>query len=401
MQATVESPPPAKAKKNKMDRGLVWRPDRGSWYLRMWKNGKEYWRDLDTDIKATARERAKVKRRQIEQDAWDLAAGIVKPERLKVPTVGQVIDLYSRVMRGPRPAPYTVRKNVDALLLVVRDALGLQDKEDARDVSVTKLNQELAWAFQQARINSMSEDPDAQGSVSVTIRSMLIKARAIFTENAMMHYRRAGWTFAVKLHCSHKSLPAVDRRYVPLPAESVAGIERDALLLKNGVHRQQQMYKGYLLESGCALRAGEVIAAKWSWIEKTPDGACIAIIKRPDYNPKGTEGRVPIDLATLRELEALRTPGSEYIIEAETPTERDDIIRRDLSLWLRRYMPDRTNTNHTLRKHCISVVLTKSKSWPDAQKFARHASSSTTEAVYGALLDQLQPVSRADWQQSA
>lgn len=370
-----------------------------SYSVRFQFQGKDYWKSLDTDIKAVAQKRAKDYREEVRAQRWE------NVERLKVcaknqVTIGQLVDCYKANNKGPKPSLQTVRRNIMKFMLVVTEGLGLT-ADQARQKSVKVLNEDLAWAFQKARIAKMNSDLDGQASSAVTIISTLRCARGLFSADAMMHYKLAGLEVPkIKLKCSHNQLPDKDTRYTPLHPDMVQKMEAAAIQLKE---KHPEQYKAYILESRLALRASEVVAARWNWIERGATETTLAVIKRSDFDPKGSEGRVPISPELLQELESYRNgrADTDYIIVAPTDTDRRALVERQLSKWLRTFIPDRPKTNHELRKHCISIVLTKTKSIAHAQRFARHASPETTMQVYGTLLEQLPSVSTADWTATA
>jgi integrase len=344
---------------------------------------KAYWKSLDTTIPATAKMRAAAYYDEVTSMKWSICEKL-KSRRFGG-NVGEVIDVYREVNLLIQET--TKRKNIRSLLTVIKEAKGLKTDEECHPVPLSELNENLAWRFQQARIDAMPDDPDDQASAGVTIISMLRQARSLFSGEALRAYLQREIPLPeIDLKCSHKILPKKDTRFVPIPSEVVKKMEKQAHALKK---KSPEMFKAYLLESRLAMRVSEIVAAKWGWIERDKSGDVMAIIKRPDFNPKGTEGRVPIDQDVLKELDTFRGREDEFIIKADSDTERHNIVQRDLSEWLRTFIPDRQKTNHELRKLAVSRVLTMTRSIPHAQSFARHADPNTTIKVYGTILETL------------
>ena len=98
------------------------------------------------------------------------------------------------------------------------------------------------------------------------------------------------------------------------------------------------LYLGFYFLIMLGMRRSEVVEARQEWIEQWPDGARMAIVSRPYFTPKGTEGRVRISPWLLDEIRALsgaKLPG-DYLIPADSHTARVKAVTRRLSKLVRR-----------------------------------------------------------------
>ena len=148
------------------------------------------------------------------------------------------------------------------------------------------------------------------------------------------------------------------------------------------------------------MRVGEIRNARLEWIEEWPTGARMAIVRRSYYKPKGIDGVIgiaPALLDDIRELSGAKAP-SDYLIPAPSVTVRHDILRRKLSAIVPRQLgADRRKTCHELRKHAISMVLMRTRSYVDTLKFSRHADVRTLRNHYEAFLDDLPLITSSNW----
>jgi integrase len=160
------------------------------------------------------------------------------------------------------------------------------------------------------------------------------------------------------------------------------------------------LYLAFYFMLWLGMRKGEVAEARLEWIEEWPTGARMAIVPRSYYRPKGIAGVVSMAPALLAEIKALSgaTEPGDYLIPAENATVRRNLLRYDLSQIVRKHLgQDRKKTCHELRKHAVSMVLMRTRSYVDTLKFSRHSDVRTLQEHYGSFLDELAPIESSDW----
>lgn len=147
----------------------------------------------------------------------------------------------------------------------------------------------------------------------------------------------------------------------------------------------------YAMARWLGMRAGEIAAARWEWLEQWPTGWRM-VIKRRAYwkGPKGLRtGMVSVREDVRAVLEACGDRGSVWILGGANDTERERVLLDRANAFIRRHLPDREKGLHELRKQAGSMVYTQS-GLTAAAEFLRN-----TEAVcrkhYATLLHPVEP----------
>lgn len=132
------------------------------------------------------------------------------------------------------------------------------------------------------------------------------------------------------------------------------------------------------------LRAEELLAARREWIEQDGQGRwCLVIKDRPDWQvlKHGKPRRLLLDA----ELAGVLLGRAGFLIaDGLGETARYDLIYRRHSELLRRWIPDRTKSNHELRMHAASQVYMQQGL--GAAAYFLGDSASTTERFYASWL---------------
>lgn len=165
----------------------------------------------------------------------------------------------------------------------------------------------------------------------VTARSTLRQARGLF----------AKWTKEQEVYANlalpdlHGFLTAGEIRhhgevnvYVPRPADLVARTKVAAEDLSANL--KAVWYLAY----GLALRAGEIVDARWDWVAPDGDGrTCLHVLNRQDSSRKGDLPRaIPIPDKALAHLQAVRS--GDYLLPGATPKERANLVKWT-NAWMR------------------------------------------------------------------
>jgi hypothetical protein len=133
------------------------------------------------------------------------------------------------------------------------------------------------------------------------------------------------------------------------------------------------------------LRDKELESARREWLQQDANGRwCLVIDERDEFTIL-KHGK-PRKLALDSELAAVLVGrGAGFLIAPElSPSARHDLIYRDHSAFLREFLPERTQTNHELRKLAASKIYTQQGL--AAAAYFLGDSVTTTERHYAAWL---------------
>jgi integrase len=154
------------------------------------------------------------------------------------------------------------------------------------------------------------------------------------------------------------------------------------------------MKLAWIMAYDLGMRAGEITAAKWDWIEKEDTKAgpryWMVVKERPDFNPKGISGKIPLFDGVYEALMAEMTPGSTHILTAPNDTARIDIVKRQFAEWMRGLGWTSQKCAHELRKLRGCWWFSR-YGMERTYKWLRHASMQTTLDHYADLAIQDEP----------
>jgi hypothetical protein len=212
----------------------------------------------------------------------------------------------------------------------------------------------------------------------------------------------------------------------------IAEMAKAALELRE---EQPMVYPTHLCFRHLAMRNIEILNCKLGWIARRcdtarvmtanattgevellvrPIGGLMEIIPRADYDPKGTAGVVPIDAAVLAEIVHCRTGGvshtggatswddldpDEYLIEAGSKTERQEIVDRLHGDFVRPWFEDFDKNGYELRRWAGTKILKLTGNEGMQKRFFRHApdrDSRVTRNNYTTKLPPPPPITFAD-----
>lgn len=300
----------------------------------------------------------------------------------KLLTVGEACDLY-KAANVVRPA--TARDNVSTLKRLVVVALGI---DDADDVSLDRVDGALGELFLAKCQGKAKVNRGAVLRVNAGANSRLRQAQSVFAKR----HRRIfdGCQLGgVDSFCAVKPLKVGSHRYVPLEDGVLRKLDEAAERV-----RGSELWVVNRLIRLCGLRDSEVVAAKTDWLTEHNGRLFLEIVARPgEFIPKGHEGRVMVPSVlepVFRERKAAAEEAGEpaFLVRAENPTARHNLVYREHSKWVREFLPGRQKTNHELRKHAGSLVAQKFNSWEAAARFLRE----DLETAKSHYLELLKPV---------
>lgn len=384
LQFAEESTVPAKRKREKKVKNIVLRPN-GIWYFNATISGRRYFESLDTRDRDIAAARARAKREAIKAKKWDsLDATRIKRQ---IATIGEICDAYEVMMRSTgRIRSITSQTNIATLLRIVSTVEGT---DKPRMISSSVLTGAFAKRYAAAMDPEAAGSKDAENRIRRTIASNLVHARSMVRRKLWEDYKHAGIQLPDMASFLDQFVTRNPKiRYEMPPKELYQPTVAAGRLLKGNLGLV------WLMAYDLGMRAGEISAAKWDWIERedTPQGPryWMVVKERPDFTPKGISGRIPIFDGVYAKLMACQEPGSTYILTAPTDTDRIDITKRTFAKWMRDQGWTSQKCAHELRKLRGCWWFTR-YGMERAYKWLRHANMQTTLDHYADLAMQDEP----------
>jgi len=328
-----------------------------AWSVRFSVRNKIYPFSTQTTDKALALIRAKDYRNKIVAGEFQMADA--QKARGGSPTFAEVFTAYDAL---PVPEKQTRKRNIASMKAVL--AASKLD-ETAR---LDKLGSGLAMAYQA----KMKGDRPGINAALVSSNTNLRRSRSIFSKHALLAYKGA---MAIPLDAvrSYFEVPflraAKPLKMLPTEEAMAAAV----VALKD----HPWHYRAMLLARYGALRAGEILNSRRSWL----DGNVLRIGAFPDeYKPKsGAERRVTLPA----EVVAILTSGDDPVWLVGP--RRREIVAWELNAMLKKAGFTDPKPLHSLRRMALSNVFT-TQGAEAAQSVAGHSSIVVTQQAYAHLL---------------
>jgi len=298
---------------------------------------------LKTNNLSVARTRAKLISDALDSEKFDMLDNL--KSHLNFVSIGEITSTYLRLIQNyNRPSRDTAQRNIWALHLILRIGGGFKDPDRAG-------TQVLTSSLVMKYANSVIGQAEDRNRAMRTVSSYLRQARSVFSKRMRHLYRAEGL-----------KLPNMEDFLMTVPCDNPRPIREDfspaeIKIIKSGSElkgKRDDLYVVWLLGYYLAMRAGEIAHAKWSWIEKGPDGNYeMKICERPDegFDPKGYNGWVPIADDVYKLLEAMRRDDDSYIVPGGTTFLRHRLVVRDFADWMRSQGWTRPHCSHELRAY--------------------------------------------------
>jgi integrase len=357
----------------------------GVYYMRKTVGGKVVYQSLGTSDKDVAKGRLTDALALVEGEKWaDLKKLRAKPAYC---TIRQIIDVWEAKARVMNRTEIHARNCSRQLLNVLR-ASGADERSLA-----TVLTQAAANAFR----NKLMGDTDDPERTARTVRSSLTQARSMFCKWAMAEYTEAGLALPDLAGFRLGGSVAASANVYTLPELRAPGVRPDlreatlkaaeALRLEN-----PRLWVAFVLCHYFALRAREAANAQWSWLRQSDRS--ILIQRTSGFRAKSKRARaIPVCEDIWDSLLATRGHG-DYILPADTPTGRHNIVGRELADWMRSLgwsNPPFGHAAHELRAWMGCRWFTE-RSPAVAQLLLGHQSIAVTCASYATFAAQPAPV---------
>jgi integrase len=263
------------------------------------------------------------------------------------------------------------KDNVNALLVVLRDGLGVTDREKLRALPLTRLNRKLVSDF----LRKTQLAPASQKTNLAMGRAVFCRANDWegFDLPDLAEFRDATAKTGIRANLD---------AFVPLTADVLATLEEKSKLAGGGIRR------AFLLARRCGMTPTEIAACRKGWIEKRGGKHELLLVQRPDEGftlKTGSRRQRQIVLPDAVAAELLEA--DDYMVPGGTTYTRHNWCMRIMNNWLREFLPGRKDLLYCLRKQAGSDLLNATGRISTVSRFLGHTTSSTTERHY-ATMDQ-------------
>ncbi|HOW79412.1 MAG TPA: hypothetical protein PK406_08175 [Verrucomicrobiota bacterium] len=328
--------------------------------------GRRYHESLQTDDPDIARERARAKRRAIEEENWQ-TLDRTRAQR-SCATIEQVLEAYlDEVRLRGAPRRPTAVANAAALRRVVAAAGVGMDRPAA------ELTAQLVRRYVRGYMGEEMESEGRRRSCASELR----QARSVVGADMLDAYRERGLDLPdLGPFARAFGVRAAPVEWTPPEPKIIEPIIAAAAELTEGSALRLAWVLGYHV----AMRASEIAAARWSWVR---DGwLTIAHDPETGYRPKGVSGSIPLHPDIAAEIGRARAGVGyrDYILPGAA-TARLDVVKRDLATWMRARGWTRRHCAHELRAYRIHLWR-QAYGLDVARDWARHGSAALTARHY-------------------
>ena len=310
----------------------------GVWYWAQVIRGKRYCESLQTGDLKVARLRMAIKQKAAEAEDYGALYGT--RSKAAFPTLGKIFELYlAEVESSGKLDMKTAGRNCSTLRKIM-DTAGIEEPDAA---SLSELTEDLLKKFS-ARMLAVNDTPSARR----TIQSMIRQARSLFSRKMDYHHEiTMPKGLARFLTATPVQAPKVNNA-LPDP-EVITELVKAGRKLRDGENKA--IYLAFLLCYDLGLRNGEARDCRKSWFYRNPDGIWLLdLIDRPDENyfPKTPRKvGIPVPASIMQDIQ--KFGGEDYVLPLGK-TDRENLMKYDLSNFVRQFIPDGTKSVYVLRR---------------------------------------------------
>ena len=272
-------------------------------------------------------------------------------------TVGKLLELYGTAAAHQyaldgKPKPATARKNMLQLANIIRQVEGVKSVDK---LSLEVITRELAGNYVKAVVLAAGDNELLKERARITAASTLRQAKSLFCKWARTYYADAALQLPPSVSEFMETGKAVKPKQYELPPLELRNdtFEAAAALRESN----PTLHAAFVLCYDLGMRASEAINARWEWIETQQGQRVMHICKREYWQGAKNQRNhyVPMSDEAYQALQAVCAADDPraHILPANTPTERYDIIARQLSAWMRELgwvRPTFMKAAHELRK---------------------------------------------------
>ena len=388
------------------------------WYIRIAHLGRRGWFNTGTPNKASAAEKARKIYLSLIAKGWEATLAEFKPD-MQVDkdgcTVGEFLDQVKAVS-GLKPGTFEIYARKFRSL--VAGAFGIDGGKAKHDyvnggrkawhgrvcaVRLDRLTPEKINNWKVGELKKASKNPLQLKHASVTVRSILLSSKALFSANIRRHLTLR---LPSPLPFENVALPEAGKsRYKSEidPAELLAAAQRE---LADGIQEKDQpanprpeLFKILLLALGVGLRRDEIDKLQWSQIVWLKNKIRIETTEHGGTKSAESEAEVDVDpglLKILKTYEPKPGTGSPFVIVSAVQPRPKSVanhhyrcnrLLNELITWLRGHGLKSRNALHALRKEFGSQICAQAGIFA-ASSALRHSSINLTREYY---IDKKQP----------
>jgi len=341
---------------------------------------------LETDNRELAREKRDAELKKLA--AGELAE--IRGPRLKRATLGQVLAAYSAgIHTVTQIEPRSARKCAQHLRLFWRWATSADGgpaaagAEDAVLISQL-IDSKTVRAFTANYLAAAGTDREAIQSRRRGAEAVLRNMRAVFSKSAQRLYKDlhlpplADFLRAARMDTE-------DRKHGTIGATALQQME--AAINAGPPTVSPDLWLVHYLHKFAGLRNDEVLQARVEWFTRAPWGQVfIGVIRRPYFEPKQSEGFVPLAAEVAARLApgiAGRAPLDFLVLPTGTPAARVELVNRQHAQFIRRFLPAAqfAKAGYELRRWAAQVFELKHGK-DAAENFLRHKRAGVAAAHY-------------------
>lgn len=381
------------------------------WQVRMFHGGREDWFNLGTGNKAAASVKARDIYVHLKMHGWEATLAKYKPRaEVKVDvTVGEFLDQV-RAVSGLKPVTFEVyARKFRTLIAGAFKIDGGNAKHDyvngghrawlekVRAVRLDKLTPEKVNEWKVRELKAASTNPLRLKRAQVTVRSILLSSKALFTAEIRKHL-----TLRLPSPSPFEgvALPALGKSRYKSEINPALLLQQAKRELADGDRGNDQprnprpeLFKIVLLALGAGLRRDEIDTLEWKQIQWHRNAITIETTQHSSTKSAESEADVDVDPGLLDILKTyLPKPGhgSPFVIQSpiqprpEATTYhhyRCDRLFKQLVSWLRSKGITARNALHALRKEFGSQICAQAGIFA-ASVALRHSSINLTREYY-------------------
>ena len=303
---------------------VTWNERRGAWYYRAMIDGRRYEKSTGVTSKAAAGKAQALKKAKeiaeaLREGSLARIGAVVK--RAGFAKCGEVVDIFLK--HGPERSREAAGK---AFGRFVRDMSGRSDWREASTAEVLTGPMLRLWAERQRQA----------GRSEYGIHSAVQAIKSVVARRRMHLFAKLQLPDLEAFQQVSEGSTKISG-YQPIPRDRLLAMDAAARVPLR--RRDPKVWAAYWLMRKAGLRNDEVQNLKWEWIDWHKDGTAeLVLVRRADWQPKSTEGRVPVRGRMLRLMQAVFGCKAGFVIPRANKTEAEDITERRVNDFVRPFL---------------------------------------------------------------
>lgn len=333
---------------------------------------------LQISLETSDRTLAREKRDQILKDLANEELEKIRGPRMKRATIGQVLAIYEQqIASTTRIEPRTVVKCVNDARVYLRYARVTSGDET---LMTTFIDAATVRSFKANYLADAGTDREALEVRRRGAEAKLRNIRAIFSRHALPLYKHLHLPPMAEFLADARVQTETRKHATIAPAtlrdmgEAIAQESADLQLV-------------HMLHKFAGLRNDEICNLRLEWFSRAPWGQLfIGVLRRPYFEPKQSEGFVPIHsgVAALLARHVAGLQAQDFVLLPNgSVTAREELVNRTHSIFMRRFLPAKqyAKAGYELRRWAAQMFELKHGK-DAAENFLRHKRDGVAAAHY-------------------